>query len=156
MKNINFKILIPLLIAVVSFPSLLIAQPASPEQLKGELKEAMNKKDKEKITALFYWEGVSDEAREFSKSNIDKMAKYPAKEIKLLPLPDGFQTEMVQGRFIYMPNVELVGILQIIYGDDGPPTYSDAQIPYGVKDGKYYLPNTIAKPVVNKAAPVKK
>ena len=156
MKNINLKILIQVLIVIVSFSSFLNAQPTSPEQLKEELKEAMKTKNKEKISALFYWEGVSDEGREFSKSNIDKMAEYPAKEIKILPLPDGLQTEIIEGSYIYMPNVKLVGIFQIIYGEDGPPTFTDAQIPYGIIDGKYYLPNTIAKPVVNKVSPGKK
>ena len=108
--------------------------------------KAMKAKDKDKISALFYWVGVGNIMKESSKRNIDQIAEYPAQKIELLPLPDDFQTEFIRDGLKYIPNIKLVGMFKIIYGDDGPPTFADANIPYGIKDGKYYLPNTIVQP----------
>jgi len=146
MNNINLKNIILALILFLFFAPAIKAQPTSPEQLKDELEVAMKAKDKDKISALFYWVGVGNMMKESSKRNIDQMAEYPAQKIELLPLPDDFQTEFIRGGLKYIPNIKLVGMLKIIYGDDGPPTFADANIPYGIKDGKYYLPNTIVQP----------
>jgi len=139
------KYLLLLIIFLVLTP-VIKAQPTSPEQLKDELEVAMKAKDKDKISALFYWVGVGNMMKESSKRNIDQMAEYPAQKIELLPLPDDFQTEFIRDGLKYIPNIKLVGMFKIIYGDDGPPTFTDANIPYGIKDGKYYLPNTIVQP----------
>ncbi len=145
MKNIYIKKLTLLLILFLLSSTALNAQPGSPEQLKDELKAAMKAKNKDMISALFNWEGVDSQMREYSQKNIDRMAEFPAQEIELLPLPEGFKTEFIRDGIRYTPNVKLVGILRIIYGDDGPETVMDASIPYGVKDGKYYLPNTVTE-----------
>ena len=134
------------LILLLFFTQTLIAQPSTPEQLKDELQAAMKAKDIEKISALFYWVGVGNMMKEYSQQNIEKMAEYPAEKIEILPLPDGFQTEFVRDGLRYIPNVKLVGMFRVLYGEDGPPKFTDAKIPYGVKDGKYYLPNTIVQP----------
>ena len=145
MKNIYVKKLTLLLILFLVSTPLLNAQPTSPEQLRDELTEAMKTQDKEKISALFNWEGVDDQMREYSNRNINQMAEYPAEKIELLPLPDGFKTEFIRDGIRYTPNVKLVGVLRIIYGDDGPEAITDASIPFGIKDGKYYLPNTVTE-----------
>lgn len=145
MRNFNIKYLLIVLALCLSFSSLLNAQSESPEQLKSKLSEAMKTKNREEIKALFYWEGVSDEMKQFADSNIEKMVEYPPAKIELLPLPDNFQTEFIRNSVKYIPNVKLVGILRIVYGEDGPESITDASIPYGIKDGKYYLPNTVTE-----------
>ena len=122
MKNIYIKKLTLLLILFLLSSTALNAQPGSPEQLKDELKAAMKAKNKDMISALFNWEGVDSQMREYSQKNIDRMAEFPAQEIELLPLPEGFKTEFIRDGIRYTPNVKLVGILRIIYGDDGPET----------------------------------
>jgi len=145
MDNQRIYIFILLFFFLVLSP-VVKAQPSSPEQLRDELEAAMKAKDKDKISSLFYWVGVGNMMKEQAQNNIDKMAEYPAQKIELLPLPDGFQTEFERDSLRYIPNIKLVGMFRIIYGDDGPPTFIDANIPYGVTDGKYYLPNTIVQP----------
>ena len=146
MNILKLKHIVLALFLLQFFSQVLIAQPSTPEQLKDELQAAMKAKDKDKISALFYWVGVGNMMKEYSQQNIDKMAEYPPEKIEILPLPDGFQTEFVRDGLRYIPNVKLVGMFRVIYGEDGPPEFTDAKIPYGVKDGKYYLPNTIVQP----------
>jgi len=145
MMKHNFQYLLLILTFCLSFSPVLNAQSTSPEQLKDALAEAMKLKDKEKISSLFNWDGVDNQMKVLSKRNIDQMAEYPAQRIELLPLPEGFKTEFIRNGTKYIPNVKLVGILRIVYGDDGPESITDASIPYGIKDGKYYLPNTVTE-----------
>lgn len=145
MNIIKTKNLIYLLILMFSFSVGVNAQPTTPEKLKDELTTAMKAQDKEKISALFNWEGVDPQMKEYSKRNINQMAEYPAAQIELLPLPEGFKTEFIRDGVRYTPNVKLEGIMRIVYGEDGPEGITDASIPYGAKDGKYYLPNTVSE-----------
>ena len=145
MNILKTKNLIYLFVLLFSFSAALSAQPTSPEQLRDELTAAMKSQDKEMISVLFNWEGVDDQMKQYSERNINQMAEYPADKIELHPLPDGFKTEFIRDGIRYTPNVKLVGVLRIVYGEDGPEAITDATIPYGVKDGKYYLPNTVSE-----------
>jgi len=123
--------------------SVLNAQPSSPQQLKDELAEAMKTGDSDKISALFYWEGIDDEMRKLSERNINQLIEFPPQKIELIPLPEDFKTEFVRNGIKYRPNLKLIGIIKIKYGDERPDYITDTKIPYGVKDGIYYLPNTV-------------
>jgi hypothetical protein len=125
--------------------------PISAEQLRSELESAIKAKDTNAIISLFNLRGVSEDMKSEAVEAAAEMVKDDIASVKLAPLPADFQHTNELNGVRYFPNVAVVGIIDVETTNPGNGT----QIPYGEKDGKFFLPGTI-KETFNANAPKEK
>jgi len=107
--------------------------PTSAEQLRSELETALKAKDKNTISSLFNWQGVSEATKSMQIAVVGDMCNHDIAAVKLSPLPAGFQSanESTGVR----SNVTLVGMVDVEFAEKG----NSVHMPYGTKDGVFYL-----------------
>jgi hypothetical protein len=121
--------------------------PATAEELLNKVEAALKAKDKTALLGCFHWQGVSDRIKSMHESMTAPMLlKNPAKTLKFGPPPAKQTTEFERNGVRYRPNVTVVGVIAIEFATQGTHS-SSAQLPYGKKDGHFYLSNTIEEPV---------
>ena len=148
MKNYIYTITIcPLLIIyLLLVPARTFAEaPSSPEELKNRLVKAINEQNAKQLKSLFNWDGVDDQMKQLSDRVVKSIMDGKVKNAELMPLPDDFNYEFLKNGIKYTPNIELLGIIKISYEKRGNEILGDSKIAYGIKEGKYYLPNTITE-----------
>lgn len=126
-------------IGLFSALSLCAAQPASEEEFKAAYRTAMAERSVEKLEALTYTVGMSDQ----DKATATKMMAYlPAgreiESVHLKALPADLPREHIaRGKKIEM-TAPPVGIVEVVFakGGEGMNTVS---APYAIVDGKYYV-----------------
>lgn len=119
--------------------SLCAAQPASEEEFKAAYRMAMSERSVEKLEALTYTVGMSEQ----DKVTAAKMVAYlPAgreiESVQLKALPADFPRENIaRGKRIEM-TAPPVGMVEVVFakGGDGMDKTST---PYAIVDGKYYV-----------------
>ncbi len=126
--------------------------PATAEDLLKKFDAALKAKDKDAVLHLFDWQGVSAEIRSMhERVTVQVLLRAPVKSIKLAPLPASQITEFERNGVRYRPNVTIVGIIDVQFATQGTHS-SAAQVPYGKKDGHFYLSNTIEERVSTEPA----
>ena len=114
----------------------------SPKELASKVKEAVASKDSKTISALYNWEGVAPDIEKQLKEAIAGMVEEPALKAEVRPLPQDFaQVQEMDGKQ-YTQNLKVEGLITLIYTEDGSAT---ATMPFGAKDGKYFLTAPIVK-----------
>ena len=115
--------------------------PASAEKLRSQLEFALKAKDTNAIQALFNKQGVSEEMKSMDTGMFDEFVKPAAniKSVTLQPLPAGMQLTSEANGVRYVPNVAVAGLIDVESTVEG----NSAQMPYGSKDGAFYIAGTI-------------
>jgi uncharacterized protein (TIGR03435 family) len=125
--------------------------PASAEQLRSKLEAALKAKNKNAVLSLVNWQGVSEDMKSMITEEDADMVKQDIAGVKLLPLPADFQPTNEMNGIRYMPNVIVVGIIDVEFTEKG----NAVQMPYGTKDGIFYLASTIEEKTVMPATKAK-
>ena len=125
-------------VAAMSFigAALVWAAPSSKEELLEVIKSSIAKKDTAALKALCAKENADPELLAMSQSMITQMAGVEIKDISLTPLLANFKPEEVVGDDVYKPNVTVLGKVSFKLGGDNNSTMS---MPYGEKNGKFYI-----------------
>jgi hypothetical protein len=132
-------------------PSAYAAPPTSAEQLRTELESALKAKDKNAVSALVNWQGVSEDMKSMMTEEDADMVNQDIASVKLLPLAADFQPTNEMNGVRYIPNVTVVGMIDVEYIAKG----NAVQMPYGTKDGFFYLASTIEEKTTTPTAKAK-
>ncbi len=129
------------------------APPASEEQLLARFKSALENKDTNALMALVNWQGVPEPTRLPWLFPVQQfLAHLPAGapvSVRCRPLPPDFETEMVRDGIRYLPNVELLGMVDYSFAvmNNGTNTGWSISMPYGTKGGSFYLAGTAGQKI---------
>jgi len=123
----------------LALPSAVAAPPTSAEQLRSELESAVKAKDKDAVLALVNWQGVSDDMKSMMKELDGDLCNHDIASVTLTALPPGFQPTNEMNGVRYVPNVDIVGMIEVEYTEKG----NNMQMPYGTKDGAFYISGTV-------------
>ena len=121
--------------------------PTSAEQLRIEVESALKTKDTNALVTLFNWQGVSDDMKSDMKDENADIFNHNIASVKLISLPADFQPTNELNGVLYKPNVIVVGQINIEYSEKG----NSVQIPYGTKDGVFYLSSTVEEKIATPA-----
>ena len=124
---------------ILLLPSTYAAPPTSAEQLRSQLESALKAKDTNALVALVNWQGVSADMKSMTVEEDADMVKHEIASVKLAPLPAAFEATNELNGVRYLLNVAAAGFVDVEYTESG----NGEQIPYGTKDGAYYLAGTI-------------
>lgn len=130
-------------LVIIASSALANNPPASAEQLRSQLESAIKAKDRKAIEALSNERGVSDEMKSLDGMLFDDLVKPDAsiKSVALLPLPKDFQLTNEVGGVRYIPNVSVVGLINVEFKEEG----NSLQMSYGQKDGTFYIAGMVAE-----------
>ena len=110
---------------------------ASGDALAEKVHAAISVKDAEAISALYNWEGVPPEIAGQLQEAVQGMTQDPVLKVEVRPLPEDFPLVQELGEQKFVHNVELEGLIVLIFTEDGSVT---GTMPYGTtKDGTYYF-----------------
>ena len=127
--------------------------PASKEQLRQEVEEALRAKNEAAIRELFYVEGVTAEMQAVATKSISDLLANQIQSVSLQPLPEGFHAEVVAQGFRYHPSVPVLGFIRVDYSTTNTrPHAASLSLLYGSKNGRFYLPGTVKEKVNGEAA----
>ena len=132
----QIQTLLGILAVTMSLSSLAWAAPASKEELLQAVKDAVAKKDTAAIGALFATENADPEMSAMSQGMAAEIVKGDVKDVTFEPLEDDFNPEMVVGTTVYRPNIPILGYIKFDLGGENNMSIT---MPYGEKDGAYYL-----------------
>jgi hypothetical protein len=117
--------------------------PTSPEQLRDAVESALKTKDTNALAELVNWQGASDHMKSLTGGVINDLFKHPYSAVKLIGLPDGFRSIFERDGIRYSPNVSVVGMLEVDFS--GMDRW--VKLPYGKKDGGFYIPCTVEEQI---------
>ncbi|MDR3457876.1 MAG: hypothetical protein P4N60_10555 [Verrucomicrobiae bacterium] len=114
--------------------------PTSAEQLRSELESAIKAKDRNALKSLFNEHGLSAEMKSIDDETFNDLVKPDSniKSVKLSPLPADFHATNELNGVRYVPNVSVVGMVDVQFAEEG----NSLQLPYGQKDGAFYMAGT--------------
>jgi hypothetical protein len=113
--------------------------PTSPDQLREAVESALKTKDTNALAELVNWQGASDHMKLLTDGVIKDLFKHPYSAVKLIGLPDAFRSIFERDGIRYSPNVSVVGMLEV----DFSGTDQWVKLPYGKKDGGFYISCTV-------------
>ena len=117
--------------------------PTSRDQLREAVESALKTKDTNALAELVNWQGASDQMKSLTGWVIKDLFKHPYIAVKLISLPDGFRSIFERDGIRYSPNVSVVGMLEV----DFSGTDQWVKLPYGKKDGGFYIPCTVEEKI---------
>jgi hypothetical protein len=123
--------------------------PTSAEQLRAEVESVLKAKDTNAFTALFNWQGVSDEMKSETKDENADLFSHDIVAVKLTALSADFQTTNELNGVRYKPNVTVIGMISVEYTEKG----NAVSMPYGKWGDAFYLSSTVEEKI---AAPTVK
>lgn len=110
---------------------------ASGDALAEKVHAAISAKDAAAISALYNWEGVPPEIASQLEEAVQGMTQDPVLRVEVRPLPEDFPMVQELGDQKFVQNVDLKGVVVLIFTDDGTVT---GTMPYGTtEDGTYYF-----------------
>ena len=112
------------------------AGATSAEELATKVQEAITAKDAAAISALYNWDGVPPDIAGQLQEAVEGMTGEPVLKAEVRPLPGDFPMVQELGDQKFVQNVELEGVIVLIYTEDGSVT---GTMPYGMWDGRYYF-----------------
>ncbi len=112
------------------------AAAGSEAEFLSAVKDAHAKKDTAAFMALFAAENADPEMMAMSAQVVQGLVSSDVKGISLKPLPEDFVSERRRGNGIYRPNIPVLG--KVVFDMGG----SLVSMPYGEKDGSFYLAGT--------------
>ncbi len=133
-----------LIVMGLASTQLLWAVPSSKEELLQSVKEAVAKKDSAAIMGLFNKENTDLRMMSMSEMMVTQIVKDPIKEVSLEPLEVNFKAAIVVGDQVYHPNIPVLGYVKFHTGGENSVSMN---MPYGEKDGSYYLAGTVKEAV---------
>ena len=137
MKN---KILTVLVAAVIVNAKAIYADfPKSPDELASRVSHAILNKDKQAIENLCCWDGVSVDTKADLIEENNNLIKAGVTNSSVVTNTVGFSQEYVALGKKYHFNLPIIGYIQIGLVNDE----NAAQIPYGKKDGGFYLASAV-------------
>ncbi|HUI06731.1 MAG TPA: HEAT repeat domain-containing protein [Verrucomicrobiae bacterium] len=113
--------------------------PASAEELRSLLESALKAKEKNVVLSLFNQQGVSKDMKSIGDFIVADMCNHNIAAVKLSGLPADFQPTNELNGVRYLLNVAAVGMMDVEYTEKG----NAVKMPYGTKDGVFYLASTI-------------
>ncbi len=121
--------------------------PTSAEQLRSAVESALKAKDTNSLTALFNWQEVSESMKaEMNSENADVFS-HDIAGVKLLALPADFQPTNELSGVRDRLNLAVVGLIDVEYTEKG----NSVSIPYGTRDGAFYLSSTVEEKIATPA-----
>ena len=125
--------------------------PTSAEQLRSEIESALKAKNTEDLIALFNWEGIQEKAgvKMSVKAAYAEMWKTTngVISVKLSPLPAHYSATNEIFSLRTRANVSVVGMIDINRTDKD----YDEHLPYGTKDGVFYIAQTVRETIPGKS-----
>ena len=131
------KILLSVLALILYSTPALAEGAKSPEELASKVKQAIVDKDSKTISALYYWEGVDPGIEKQLKESIVMMLEEPPRKADVIPVPDNFQAVQEMGSQRFSQNLKVEGMIRLVYSLEDESAI--ATMPYGAKEGSYYL-----------------
>jgi hypothetical protein len=118
--------------------------PTSAEQLRTQVETALRAKDTNAFTALFNWQGVSPSNKALLIDLNSDIYSHDIAAVKLAGLPVDFEPTNELNGVRSRPNVVVVGMIDVEFKGNGATEGQDSEsLPYGTKDGAFYLAGTI-------------
>jgi hypothetical protein len=121
--------------------------PRSAEQLRSKIQSALKSKDTNAFHALFNWHGVSKSMMADMNDETADLFSHAIGSVKLVALPADFQPTNELNGVRYKPNLAIVGLIYVEYTENG----NSISMPYGTKDGVFYLSSTVEEKIANPA-----
>jgi hypothetical protein len=149
MKRALFILCLTLILGLPNLQPLLGKDaPTSAPQLVTEVEAAIKAKDKAALLALVNWQGVSADMKSFQTELLSDLLRKAVQGVKLLPLPADFQPPYVLDEVRYIPNVAILGLIEVEFANAG----NALRMPYG-KNGETFC---LAGTAQEKTAPTRK
>jgi hypothetical protein len=117
--------------------------PTSAEQLRAEVESALKAKDTNAFTALFNWQGVSEDMKSETKDENADIFSHDIAAVKLSALSADFQPTNELNGVRYKPNIAIVGMIDLEYTEKG----NAVNMPYGKTGDAFYLSSTVEEKI---------
>lgn len=127
------RVIISLAAVILGLNGISPAHAEPRDAFAGRIKQAFASKDKAvALKALFYLKGVDPKTLDmYEKRIIGRMlGKYDRPSVAFEPLPKDFNPVQVAAGYEYRPNIPLEGYLVL---------NAKTRVPYGQKNGRYYI-----------------
>jgi hypothetical protein len=155
---------INLIVALVAMPPANGGEPPkSAEHLRSSVETALKIKDTNALTALFNWEGVSDEMKPQIPMVISMIFQTQSTNVVIQPVPADFKNAFTRNGITYIFNLPVAGVIAVHYGAAQPQQNAvggrqlagggQLTIPYGKGSDGYYLA-TQAKKIGDQSDPL--
>jgi hypothetical protein len=149
----NNRIIIACINLIVALTAISPANGAEPpdssEQLRSRVEKALKTKDTNALTAVFNWDGVSDEMKPQISMVISMIFQSKVTNVVVQPVPAGFQNAFTRNGITYTFNLPVAGVIALQSGAarSQPTAIGGGQItiPYGKGRDGYYLATQVKK-----------
>ncbi len=135
---------INLIVALAAMSPAIGAEPLdSVEQLRSQIETALKTKDTNALTALFKWDGVSDEMKAQLKMMISMIIQTKFTNVAVRPVPADFQNAFTRNGITYSFTLPVTGVIALQNGAAHSPQNAvgggQVTLPYGKGPDGYYL-----------------
>jgi hypothetical protein len=127
-------------------PAFAAETPNSAEQLLDRLQSAIKAKDTNALVALVNCQGISDRMKSLILPMMADMPNHEIASMKLLPLPEKYQSTYEVNGIRYRPNVPPVGLIDVQFVKSENAVQS-MQVPYGKSRDGFWIPGTLEEKI---------
>ena len=127
-------------------PAFAAEAPTSAEQLLNRLESAIKAKDTNALVSLVNCQGISDRMKSLILPMMADIPNHEIESVKLVPLPEKFQSTNEVNGIRYRPNVPPVGLIDVKFVKKEDVVQS-MQIPYGKNAEGFWIPGTVEEKI---------
>jgi len=127
-------------------PAFAAETPNSAEQLLNRLQSAIKAKDTNALVALVNCQGISDRMKSLILPMMADMPNHEIASMKLIPLPEKYQSTYEVNGIRYRPNVPPVGLIDVQFVKSENAVQS-MQVPYGKSSDGFWIPGTLEEKI---------
>jgi hypothetical protein len=142
----NPKLIICAGIVAVLIPAFATETPNSAEQLLDRLQSAIKAKDTNALVALVNCQGISDRMKSMILPMMADIPNHEIASVKLMPLPEKYQSIYEVNGIRYRPNVPPVGLIDVQFVKSENAMQS-MQVPYGKSSDGFWIPGTLEEKI---------
>jgi hypothetical protein len=135
-----------LTVAYFAVQHLFAGVPVSPEDLAKQVEAALKSNDNVAMGNLYCWDGVDPNTKQELEFERAFLLQQTNKSVVAVPQLGGFKQEFAAKGLVYKFNLPIVGYI------DAKSEQSSTKIPYGQKEGHFFLAGVIRGDPAAKAA----
>ena len=140
------KLIICAGMVAVLIPAFAAEPPTSAEQLVERLQSAIKAKDTNALADLVNCQGVSDRMKSMILPMMADLPNHEIASVKLMPLPEKFQSTYEVNGIRYRPNFLPVGLIDVQFVKTENAAQS-MRIPYGKSSDGFWIPGTLEEKI---------